>query len=228
MMTCSDKAYCAAIFDLDGLVLDTETMSHSAWKRAVADFGFDLADDLYQKIIGLSIMDIEKVFSDAFGENFPLQQITECRCQYMKEHINEHGVDIKPGLIELLDFLDEIKLPKAVATSSIRELAILKLTATNLIDRFDVLVCGDQIKNGKPAPDIFLKAAEMLEAPPQKCLAFEDSNNGLLAADNAGMTTIVVPDFVKPSGKTVNLARKVFSSIDQAIPFIKELLGISE
>ncbi len=227
-MTCSDKIYSAAVFDLDGLVLDTETVSHSAWKRAISDFGFYIADDLYHKIVGLSIRDIEKIFADAFGPDFPLPQITERRCQYIKDHVVKCGVGVKPGLVELLDFLDEIKFTKAVATSSTRELATLELTAANLIDRFDALVCGDQIKKGKPAPDIFLKAAELLNAPPKQCLAFEDSNNGLLAAHNAGMTAIVVPDFVKPSEKTVSLAKKVFSSLDQAIPFIKELLGGSE
>ncbi len=214
--------YSAAIFDLDGLVLDTETVSHLTWQRALADFDFTLDEDLYRKVIGCPVRNIEEAFIAAFGKDFPAQKVTGRRAQYFQQHIAEHGITLKPGLTELLAFLDEIKLPKAIATSSGTELATLKLTVSGLIDKFDAVVCGDQIKNGKPAPDIFLAAAEKLNAPPQQCLVLEDSDNGLLAAHAAGMTTIIIPDLKQPDDDVTDLAHRVFQSLHDVIPFLQE------
>jgi HAD superfamily hydrolase (TIGR01509 family) len=215
------RRYLAAIFDLDGLVLDTEIISRSAWRRAVADFGFVLDDQVYQKLIGLTIADAVKVFEDAFGADFPFNQANERRLQYIEEHIAEHGIAVKPGVVELLDFLDKIAMPKAIATSSSRAFAVRKLSLSGLIGRFDAVVCADGIQNGKPAPDIFLAAAKEMNIAPEKCLAFEDSENGVRAAHAAGMTVIMVPDLKQPSSEVKMLAHRVISSLHEAIPVFR-------
>jgi len=215
----------AAIFDLDGLMLDTETVSRNGWKRAMADFGFELDDHTYHKIIGLVVPDIKKVFSNAFGNNFPLDTINEKRLEYMHRHFDEHGIAIKPGLPELLDFLEKRGIPKAVATSSCAKSADVKLKMSNLLNRFDCVVCGDDVGKGKPAPDIFLAAARCLKTSPEKCIVFEDSDNGLLAAHRAGMTVIIVPDVKQPEGNLAPLAHKIFPSLSEALPYVKMLLN---
>ncbi len=215
----------AAIFDLDGLILDTETVSFLGWKRAMADFGYCLDDATYHKIIGLNIPDMQQVFYDAFGTDFPLEKVCQNRLSYIYEHFDSHGIKIKPGLCEILDFLDKAELLKAVATSSSTESAKRKLTVTALLDRFDYLVCGDQVRKGKPAPDIFLDAAEHLKVRPQDCIVFEDSENGVRAAHAAGMTVIMVPDVKQPTPKVADLACKIFTSLKEALPFVQNLLS---
>ncbi len=214
-----------AIFDLDGLILDTETVSFLGWKRAMADFGYLLDDNTYHKIIGLNIPDMQQVFYDAFGTDFPLEKICQNRLSYIYEHFDSHGIKIKPGLCEILDFLDKAGLPKAVATSSDTESAKRKLTVTALLDRFDYLVCGDQVQKGKPAPDIFLDAAAHLKVRPQDCIVFEDSENGVRAAHAAGMTVIMVPDVKQPTSQVADLACKIFTSLEEALPFVQNLLS---
>jgi len=218
--------YSAAIFDLDGLVLDTETISHSAWQQVVADLGFVLEDDIYHKIIGLGIPDAEKVFADAFGPAFPFQRANQQRLQYMYNYLDEQPVSVKPGLVELLDFLDRAQLPKAMATSSVRDLAVRMLTSAGLADRFGVMVCGDEVRTGKPAPEPFLQAARLLNVAAEKCLVFEDSENGVRSAHSAGMTVIMVPDRKQPSKEVAELTHRIFGTLSEAIPFLKECISI--
>lgn len=221
----TNRMYSAAIFDLDGLILDTEGISLAAWKKALADFGFEFDERLYRKIVGLKTQDIEQLFYSFYGLHFPLQKVSQRRLEYIYEYIDEHGIKVKPGLVELLAFLDKIKLLKAVATSSSRAAAIRKLTVSNLAGRFDAVVCGDEIDNGKPAPDIFLEAARQLQTAPKRCLVFEDSENGIRAGRTAGMTVIMIPDFTPPSDEAVRLAHRVFPSLYEVIPFLQEFVN---
>jgi HAD superfamily hydrolase (TIGR01509 family) len=214
--------YSAAIFDLDGLVLDTETVSYAAWRQVTADLGFVLEDKVYHKIIGLGIPDAEKVFTDAFGPDFPFERANQQRLEFMYSYIETHPVSVKPGLLELLDFLDRSGLPKALATSSIRALTVRLLGAAGLAGRFEVIVCGDEVRNGKPSPEPFLQAAERLNIAPEKCLVFEDSENGVCSAHAAGMTVLIVPDHKQPSEQIAAMAERVFGSLADAIPFLKE------
>jgi beta-phosphoglucomutase family hydrolase len=216
------RKYSGVIFDLDGLILDTESISYDAWKRAVADFGAVLEDNVYHKIVGLKIEDIEQTFRSSFGADFPVRRASERRSQYIRQHISEHGVKLKPGVRELLDFLDKVKFARAVATSSSRLLAMRKLARSNLADRFDAVICGDDVQNGKPAPDIFLEAAKRLDTAAEQCLVLEDSENGVRAAHAAGMTTILIPDLKQPSDEIMQLANRVFPSLREVIPFLQE------
>jgi len=215
----------AVIFDLDGLMLDTETVSHKGWKRAMADFGYQLDDNTYHKIIGLIVPDMEKVFKNTYHDNFPLEKINEKRLEYMFQYFDRFGVSIKPGLPQLLDFLENRAIPKAVATSSCAKSADVKLKMSNLLNRFDCVVCGDDVEKGKPAPDIFLAAARRLKTSPEKCIVFEDSDNGLLAAHRADMTVIIVPDVKQPEGNLASLAHKIFPSLVEALPYLQMLLN---
>ncbi len=222
------KKFKAAIFDLDGLMLDTESVSHQAWKRAMADFGYTLEDDLYHKIIGRVIDDIQVIFAEVYGSDFPLKKIYKQRFHYVDEYIEKCGIKIKPGLLEVLDLLDAAKLPKAVATSSPAKCAMRKLAAAGLAERFQVILCGDNVPNGKPAPDIFLMTADKLKVSADACLVFEDSENGLIASHNAGMTTILVPDSKQPSPDIAELAFKIFPSLSDAAVFLKKILNVEK
>ena len=222
----ADNKYKAAIFDLDGQMLDTEIVSYQCWKRACADFGYTLDDYTYHKIIGLIVPDMAPIFRRIFGPDFPLEQANNKRLQYMYDYFDKFGVTIKPGLLELLDLLEKAGLKEAVATSSCRESAMRKLKAAFILDRFQVIVTGDDIRNGKPAPDIFLAALEKLNESPERCLVFEDSENGVRAAYNAAIPVIMIPDVKQPTKEVAALAYRIFPSLSDAVPFLRCLLDV--
>jgi HAD superfamily hydrolase (TIGR01509 family) len=215
--------YSAVIFDLDGIILDTEPMSRDGWKRAAAKAGYKLTDEVFQNVIGLGIKNIEMFFKGIFGEDFPFEEVQRLRREYVIEHVEKNGIAIKPGVFELLDFLDKVKLPRAIATSTHKKSVIHNLSRVGLDGRFETIVCGDEIKNGKPSPDIFLKAAEKLGVPSKKCIAFEDSDNGIRAAHAAGMTVIMIPDLKQPGKELMPFIHKVLPSLHEAIPFLREI-----
>jgi len=221
----SAKKYSAVIFDLDGLILDTETIARVAWRRAVLDFGAVLTDDIYRRLIGLATPDIEKVLKEVFGEVFPVDKVIPQAYSYFDRIITEDGISVKPGFMEVIVFLDKIRHPRAVATSSSRGLTLRKLAVSDLTGIFDIVVCGDQVKKGKPAPDIFIEAARQLDIPPEECLVFEDSDNGVRAAHKAGMAVIIIPDINSPSEEAKKLANNIFPSFYDVLPFLQAVIG---
>lgn len=213
----------AIIFDMDGLMLDTERIARIAWKRAAADWDRTLSDELFAAITGLTAPDANAVLQEAFGPTFPVKEARARRQQYYRAYIAEHGIAIKPGLQQLLAQIETLGLPHAVASSTAREGVIHKLTITDLIDRFETLVGGDEVANGKPAPDIFLTAATWLEVAPRHCMVLEDSEPGIQAAHAAGMLPVMVPDVKQPSPEVEALAYAVLPSLNEVVPLLKQL-----
>lgn len=205
--------YIAVIFDLDGVVLDTEPVSRDGWRYALKKMGLELKDRVFFKLVGLTAKGMEKVFRQEYGNGFSYEQAEWFRHEYVKEHVKKNGIKIKPGVFELLDFLDEQKIKRAIATSTSREFTERKMGLTELKDRFETIVCGDEIENGKPEPDIFLKAAEKLAVTPERCVVIEDSANGIRAAHAAGMNVIMVPDLKGPTEEILKLVYKVYPSL---------------
>ncbi len=142
--------------------------------------------------------------------------------QIIQEHIEQNGIPVKPGVWELLDRLDSHSIATAVATSTSHHGATERLTATKLIDRFQVIITGDQIERGKPAPDIFLAAAEALNLAAQNCVVLEDSEAGIQAAHAAGMLPIMVPDMKQPSPAIRKVAYQVIPSLHEVIEILAD------
>lgn len=216
----------AVIFDMDGLTLDTEPISREAWQRAAADFGYTISDDLFMQVIGTTVVDTGVVFRRELGDDFPLEKIHEREKRYAAEYVRENGVPMKPGAAQLLGLLDDRNMPRALATSTNRETALLRLEAAGIIDRFDAIVCGDDIVNGKPAPDIFLFAAGRLDVRPARCLVLEDSDAGVKAAHAAGMTPIMVPDLKAPAEESKALAYRIVSSLNDVVTLLTDRGGL--
>jgi HAD superfamily hydrolase (TIGR01509 family) len=208
----------AVIFDMDGLILDTEFIYRLAWQKAASELNCDLSDSLYLTLVGRSNSDAEAILLNTFGDGFSLPLFRSRWAQCWQEHVQKHGIGMKPGLLELLDLLDEHHIPKAVATSTIWDEAMLSLG--ELVRCFDSIVTGDQVRRGKPAPDIYLLTASQLQVSAHRCLVLEDSEAGARAACEAGMMTIMVPDLIQPSEEVTAQVYNICSSLHE----VRELL----
>ncbi len=212
----------AVIFDMDGLMLDTERLARIAWDRALADWGYTIPDEIYFQLIGRTTSDVDTILRANLAAGLPFQEVAKRKQEYLDEEIARQGIPIKPGLMQLLDWLDQVHLKKAVASSTFRELALEKLRRAGLRDRFDAIVGGDEIRQGKPAPDIFLAAAHKLGAPADRCVVLEDSEPGIQAANAAGMISIMVPDIKPASAEAAAQAYRIFPSLIEVRAFLEQ------
>ncbi|MES1240684.1 MAG: HAD family phosphatase [Acidobacteriota bacterium] len=210
----------AVIFDMDGLMVDTEAMAIEAWQEAARAQDAEITRELCIGMIGLNQRDSEQLLSDTLGPAFPLEPVRDRFLRGLQERIETGRIDAKPGLFELLDYLESNGVPKAVATSSGREEAAKKLRAIGVLHRFPVIVTSDQVARGKPAPDLFLLAASRLGVEPACCTVLEDSEAGIRAAHAAGMRPVMVPDIKPPSDAIVSLAAQVFPTLQDVHRFL--------
>jgi len=190
----------AVIFDMDGLLFDTEALWQAALLAAAGEAGREIPDEVYNQSIGVRRSQCGPLFRSHFGEDFRFNDFhAEWRRHFWR--IAENQLALKPGAAELLDVLDQVRLPRAIATSSSRTTVERHLASHGLMYRFDHIVCRGDYENGKPAPDPFLKAAERLGVEPRLCLALEDSPIGVTSASAAGMMTVMVPDLLEPTSE---------------------------
>ena len=216
----------AIIFDMDGLLIDTERLALKAWQLAGADFGFPISDEIFISMVGRNRRDRDCTLVEIFGSDFPVNAVGKRYRTYVDGWIDEGKLAVKSGVLELLDFLYKISMPKAVATSTEYERAIYKLSLTNLLDHFPIVIAGDQIEKGKPAPDIFLAAAAQLGVLPEGCLVLEDSDAGIHAAYEAGMTPVMIPDMKPPSKASLAFAHRIFGELGEFHNYFRKSLEL--
>jgi HAD superfamily hydrolase (TIGR01509 family) len=188
----------AVIFDMDGLMVDTEPLSRQAWDMAIRPFGHTLDESTYQRMIGLRSDESIQIVRQTFNLSLTAEELYKQKNTHYRR-LRAQGIPVMEGLWALLDVVEARCLPWAVATSSPRAQAEEVLGQLGLLARCQALVGGDEVSRGKPAPDIYLLAAERLQIPPGCCLALEDSLPGSQAAAAAGMTTVVVPNGRSPA-----------------------------
>ncbi|MBX2991010.1 MAG: HAD family phosphatase [Bacteroidetes bacterium] len=214
----------AVIFDLDGLMIDTERIASDAWLRASSEMGYPLTEHVVHEMIGRTGPDSDAILRRNLGEEVALDELKALRLSYTDDHIINVGIPLKPGLLELLDFLDGRGIRKAVATSSTRERAAMKLKRTGLFERFRVVVSGDDVHRGKPAPDIYLETAGRLDVSANGCLVLEDSDAGARSAHAAGMSVIIVPDLKPPGADVVAFALHVEQSLSDVLHVLPQII----
>ena len=186
----------AVLFDMDGLLFDTENLYFEAMQTAGREAGYPVSRALYQSLIGHTWEATHRLLGEHFGPAFaPDAFHAECHRQMDRLLVNH--LRLKPGVGELLDLLDTLRLPRALVTSSRRASVDHHLGAFDMTERFDAIVAHGDYRQGKPAPDPYLRAAERLGVEPARCLALEDSHNGVRSAAAAGAVTIMVPDMLE-------------------------------
>ena len=200
----------AVVFDMDGLLCDTETVYRDAMIAVAAERGHDFPLPLFKSMVGLPAEASDRQVRNHFGEGYPVAEFN-ARVGELVAAACEAGIALKAGVVELLDHLDGLMLPRAIATSSSHRSVQAHLGLSGVIPRFTSIVAKGDYARGKPDPDPFLVAAERLGVAPEHCLALEDSHNGVRAASSAGMMTIMVPDLLDPTdemhGLCVRIAR---------------------
>ena len=214
----------AVIFDMDGLMFDTERLARDAWRQAMAEHGYMLSDDVYLRAVGRTVHGACGVFVDALGPDLPIEAVEASKARRLRRLLLPRP-PVKPGLDVLLNGIDDLGLAAAVASSTARAEVGLRLESTSLRKRFGAVVGGDQVARGKPAPDLFLRAAAGLGVAPADCVVLEDSEAGIQAAAAAGMTPVMVPDLVQPSPGVRALAAAVVGSLTEVLMVLQKLVA---
>ncbi len=216
----------AVIFDMDGLMFDTERLSNLAWAETGQKTGHpEITEEFMNQFIGSNLRATRETFLRTFGEDFPFDELRAMRVKFVEDYVAEHGLPVKPGLYELIDFIKKQRLPMALATSTAEAKTRENLKMAGIEDVFDVMVCGDQVARSKPEPDIFLRAAELLGAAPEACLVLEDSLNGITAAYRAGMMPVMVPDLIPPTTEIEAMLFHKCNTLSDVIPLLERELS---
>ena len=208
------------IFDMDGLILDTEKLYLEYGLEVFEELGYDITEEVFLGTVGMTDKSSGEYYSKLYGENFDYNIIVEKIDVKLLVTSKDGKVGLKNGLFELLKFSDENDVKKVVATSTARKKAEFMLENAGILDRFDFLVCGDEVKKGKPNPEIFLKAAEIAGVDPKNCMVLEDSHNGLRAANSAGMLPVMIPDLLEINEEIEKIVFKNLKTLDNVIEIL--------
>jgi HAD superfamily hydrolase (TIGR01509 family) len=194
----------AVIFDMDGLLLDTERLVKDLWLKAARHRGWEIEAETVLRTTGIDERSTRNIMMEEYGPDFPYREIREELHRMIIETTEQEGIRWRPGLPVILDKLEGLRIPYGLATSTARKTALWKLEKAALpANRFTTIVCGDEVERGKPAPDIFLRAAELLGAAPGDCLGFEDSPAGLRALAAAGIPSVFIKDMLEPPAEVL-------------------------
>lgn len=208
-MTTPARPFAALLFDMDGLMIDTEALSERVWRQTATEQGIPLSHAQLQMMVGLSTERCLQYLADTLPAGHDVQAFGQLARQRYHQMLHQEEIPLKPGILHLLDWCTRENLPRAVGTATQRTLADLKLTRTGLQRYFAHTVAGDEVAHSKPAPDVYLKAARLLGVTPADCIVLEDSAHGAQAALAANMRVIIVPDMAPPPAQIAKQALAV-------------------
>ena len=215
--------YQAVVFDMDGVIFDTERLVVEFWKEVAKKHNIPNIEHTCIQCLGTNRVRTREIFLENYGADFPFDPYRAEVTELFNTHYKGVPLPTKPGVRELLSYLQEQDIKVGLASSTAQHLVRDEIGTAGLLPYFQTLVCGDMVEHSKPAPDIFLKACEILNADPTKSIAIEDSFNGIRSAHCAGMTPIMVPDQVQPTDEIRALAFHVMPSLLDVLNWLKTL-----
>ncbi len=215
----------AVVFDMDGLLFDSERIARDGFLEACRDHGVEPDPDLFRRCLGTNEAHTRGLLVEAYGAEFPLEAMMTTWDLYCETHLVRRPPPMKPGAITLLATLRRHAIPCALATSTDRAKASAMLEAAGLGERFPIRVCGDEVVRSKPDPEIYGIAVARLAAEPQQCWALEDSANGVRAAVAAGLEVIQIPDLVPPEPEIRALGHQILRSLHEVDERLRRLAG---
>ncbi len=213
----------AVVFDMDGLMFDTEKIGIRTWNTLSEELGYPKLHNLIYTCFGTNHIFKRKYFAEVLGEDFPYDLFCKREIEITGKTLKEEGVPHKKGLVELLSYLKKNNIKTAVATSTVYAPAIEHIKDAGVYDYFDVIITGDMTEKGKPEPDIYLKACYELGVDPKNAIGLEDSYNGVRAIFSAGMKAIMIPDMVEPDDEMRDKAYAIRNSLLEVIDVIERM-----
>lgn len=209
----------ALLFDMDGLIFDTEGLYKIAWQKAAREQDLDLTDELYRNFIGVQDPACEQMLVEWFGTKFDLERFRQVRDAHLTE-LKQGQPDYKPGFDTLFARAKDKGLKIALVTSSFLKDVKHHFEGSGYLEQFDVVITAENVKNGKPNPDCYMMASDAISIPSGDCLVLEDSNNGMLAGLNAGCQAAMVPDLLPPNDEIKERATYIVKSLEEIVPLI--------
>lgn len=217
--------YKAVIFDMDGVIFDSEKCIIDCWKVIAEKYNIPNIEPVLYRCLGVTYEEAKRIFLEHYGENFPYDEWKKERSDLYHERYDNGRLPLKPGIKELLDYLKENGYKIGVASSTREAIVSKQLIDAGLRNYFDDITCGDILERSKPEPDIYLMACEKLGVKPEETIAIEDSFNGIRSAYRAGMFPIMVPDLVEPDEEMEAIAGKILGNLNEVKRWLEERYG---
>lgn len=213
----------AVLFDMDGVIFDTEREYLKEWEAIFKKYGYKMKKEIYISVMGRGRKKVKEIFKEKFGEDLPIDKMYIEKDKMLKKAVENNKVPLKEGALELLEFLKENGYKIALATSAKRERVKIQVSHAKIENIFDAIVCSEDITNSKPDPEIFLKAAEKVCVNPENCIVIEDSEAGIKAAFNAKMIGFHVEDLKKADEIILKYSYKNFKNLIEIKEYIKSM-----
>lgn len=211
----------AVIFDMDGVIFDSERLYIDLWKPIAKRDHIPDIEGTILACTGTNRQETWRIFSEKYGETFPMEEYQKEISAGFQNIVDSGKMPVKPGVREILDFLKKKNIPTAIASSTKKDIVKKELSIAGFLDYFSEIIGGDMVKKSKPEPDIFLKAMEKLGKRPEECVIIEDSYNGIRAAQRSGGYTVMVPDLRQPDQEIRERTDEVFPSLAEVREWLK-------
>ena len=213
----------AIIFDMDGLMIDSERVTFECYQERLKDMNLTMDEEFYKTLLGKPIKGIYQRFYDVYGNDFPIQNVIQDVHQLMAERYEPEGVPVKKGLVELLHYLKDNNYKTIVATSSNRDRVDKILSQAKITEFFDDSICGDEVTKGKPNPEVFLKSCQKLGVNVDEAIVLEDSEAGIQASYDANIKVICIPDMKYPEKQYEEKTFKILKDLTEVTVYLKSL-----
>ena len=213
----------AIIFDMDGLMIDSERVTFECYQERLKDMNLTMDEEFYKTLLGKPIKGIYQRFYDVYGNDFPIENVIQDVHQLMAERFETEGVPVKKGLVELLHYLKDNNYKTIVATSSNRDRVDKILAQAKITEFFDDSICGDEVTKGKPNPEVFLKSCQKLGVNVDDAIVLEDSEAGIQASYDANIKVICIPDMKYPEKQYEEKTFKILKDLTEVTAYLKSL-----